>query len=349
MNAAQECLGISLSSSNMHSTSHSSLVSNDGDSTHLFSNLGLVFFGSIMLSILGLIGYYLQSAYSTVHTAIWDRMVRTLEITNENIEYEWIMEHINKHSKWQTTNLSLNSKIEYDDHGKSFLDRRFLLGQGTHYFYFKGQWIQVTRTVENNKKNSKSEIVTLSTYGIYIRSDFWKNFLNEASEKQLDAMERGCPSTLFVMMSGTDGVKEALTEDLRDFLYSADWYNKMGVPYRRGYLLYGPPGTGKTSFIAALASHFGFNICIMSLSDPLMTDADLSRLLNTPPTRSFLLLEDIDAAFTKRDKDSKKKKKRKKTQKEEEEQDCSSDYDEECRRCTAVSTIRLMNNTVRVF
>ncbi|KAI1708068.1 ATPase family associated with various cellular activities (AAA) domain-containing protein [Ditylenchus destructor] len=72
-----------------------------------------------------------------------------------------------------------------------------------------------------------------------------------------------------------DGVKERLTEDIQDFLDSENWYNEMGVPYRRGYLLYGPPGTGKTSIVTALASHFGFNICIVSLNDIGMTDSTL--------------------------------------------------------------------------
>lgn len=65
-------------------------------------------------------------------------------------------------------------------------------------------------------------------------------------------------------------------------------YVEHGVPYRRGYLFYGPPGTGKSSFIAALASHFGYSICILSLSERTLDDDRLNHLLNTPPSNVIL-------------------------------------------------------------
>ncbi|VDN26436.1 unnamed protein product, partial [Cylicostephanus goldi] len=70
-----------------------------------------------------------------------------------------------------------------------------------------------------------------------------------------------------------------------------------GIPYRRGYLFYGPPGTGKSSFISALASHFGYSVCMLSLSERTLDDDRLNHLLNTAPVNSVVILEDIDAAF----------------------------------------------------
>jgi DNA replication protein DnaC len=64
-----------------------------------------------------------------------------------------------------------------------------------------------------------------------------------------------------------------------------------GIPYRRGYLLYGPPGSGKSSYIQALAG---------SLSERGLGDDKLNHLLSNAPERSFVLIEDIDAAFNKR-------------------------------------------------
>lgn len=73
-----------------------------------------------------------------------------------------------------------------------------------------------------------------------------------------------------------------------------------GIPYRRGYLLHGPPGSGKTSFIQALAGSLSYNICVLNLSERGLTDDKLNHLLGLVPERSFILLEDVDSAFSRR-------------------------------------------------
>jgi chaperone BCS1 len=74
----------------------------------------------------------------------------------------------------------------------------------------------------------------------------------------------------------------------------------VGIPYRRGYLLHGPPGSGKTSFIQALAGSLSYDICVLNLSERGLTDDKLFHLLSNVPERSFILMEDVDAAFNKR-------------------------------------------------
>jgi len=74
----------------------------------------------------------------------------------------------------------------------------------------------------------------------------------------------------------------------------------IGIPYRRGYLLHGPPGSGKTSFIQALAGSLGYDICLLNLSERGLADDKLNHLLSNAPERSFILIEDVDAAFNKR-------------------------------------------------
>ena len=74
----------------------------------------------------------------------------------------------------------------------------------------------------------------------------------------------------------------------------------LGIPYRRGYLLHGPPGSGKTSFIQALAGSLSYDICVLNLSERGLADDKLFHLLSNAPERSFVLIEDVDAAFNKR-------------------------------------------------
>lgn len=52
-------------------------------------------------------------------------------------------------------------------------------------------------------------------------------------------------------------------------------YLEHGIPYKRTFLLYGPPGCGKSSLIRAVASQFDCSVCMLSLADKELEDADL--------------------------------------------------------------------------
>lgn len=93
-------------------------------------------------------------------------------------------------------------------------------------------------------------------------------------------------------------MKQFLLADAEDFLGSEQWYSQRGIPWQRGYLLFGVPGAGKTSIIQALAGHFGLNIYVISLSRRGLDDTSLVDMINNVPERSIILMEDIDAAFT---------------------------------------------------
>ena len=64
--------------------------------------------------------------------------------------------------------------------------------------------------------------------------------------------------------------------------------------------MHGPPGSGKTSYIQALAGAFDYDICILNLSERGMGDDKLIHLMSNIPPRSFIVIEDVDAAFNKR-------------------------------------------------
>jgi chaperone BCS1 len=113
-----------------------------------------------------------------------------------------------------------------------------------------------------------------------------------------------------------EGLGEKIEADVKAFLGRRQWYadrgappsmcdnfglnNTLGIPYRRGYLLHGPPGSGKTSFVQALAGALGYDICLLNLSERGLADDKLIHLLTSAPERSFVLIEDVDAAFHKR-------------------------------------------------
>jgi len=99
-----------------------------------------------------------------------------------------------------------------------------------------------------------------------------------------------------------EGVARRLHDDVHEFFDRRDWYARLGIPWRRGYLLYGPPGTGKTSVAYALAGELRLKLCTLSLTNPKLNDHTLADLLQRTPPRSLILIEDIDAFFHARDK-----------------------------------------------
>ncbi|KAK5282860.1 hypothetical protein LTS03_011482 [Exophiala xenobiotica] len=95
-------------------------------------------------------------------------------------------------------------------------------------------------------------------------------------------------------------VKSLLLRDLSDFFEptAPGWYSDRGIPYQRGYLWHGPPGTGKSSLSLSIAGEFGLDIYVVNLSS--IDDKDLSTLFSELPPQCLVLLEDIDAASSKR-------------------------------------------------
>lgn len=97
--------------------------------------------------------------------------------------------------------------------------------------------------------------------------------------------------------------KARILKDLTDFLDAEDQYNRLAIPWHRGYMFKGPPGTGKTSLAKALASVLNLDLWYVSLSD-LSAESSLLQLLSEVGPRSLLLLEDIDTIRITTDRDS---------------------------------------------
>lgn len=90
--------------------------------------------------------------------------------------------------------------------------------------------------------------------------------------------------------------KDELINDITNFLNNKDEYIKLGIPWKRNYLLYGHPGTGKSSLIFSIASQFNMSIYIINLG-PSVDDSVFMSSISNIPKNTILLLEDIDALF----------------------------------------------------
>ncbi|XP_032671251.1 mitochondrial chaperone BCS1 [Odontomachus brunneus] len=244
----------------------------------------------------------------------------TLEVPCRDKSYQWLLQWITYKGARKTQHLSVETSFEQRETGHVKTRYDFIPSIGTHFFRYKGSWIKVERTREQQTLDLHMgvpwETVQLTSFG-KDRSIYF-NILEEARQMALKEHEG---KTIMYTAMGSEwrqfghpkkrrplesvvldtGVSERIINDCREFINNPSWYSERGIPYRRGYLLHGPPGCGKSSYITALAGELERGICVLNLSERGLTDDRLNHLLAVAPQQTIILLEDIDAAFTSRE------------------------------------------------
>ncbi|GMM41508.1 hypothetical protein FOG51_02943 [Hanseniaspora uvarum] len=269
----------------------------------------------------------LGSALALARTAIksgsafaYRQLLIDLEIPSKDKSYLWFLQWVGKYPQRSSRQLSVETSFHQHDNGSVTTNFQFVPGPGRHLIKYKGAYMLIRRErsgkMVDMTNGSPFETVTLTT--LYRDRNLFKDLLMEAKEMATKQNEGktviytswgpewrpfGQPKSKRLLNSVILDKKIAddILNDVKEFMGNGNWYFDRGIPYRRGYLLHGPPGSGKTSFIQALAGHLDYNICILNLAEPNLTDDRLNHLMNHIPERSILLLEDVDAAFNKRE------------------------------------------------
>lgn len=183
---------------------------------------------------------------------------------------------------------------------------------GLHMIWFKRRPIWVGRTKKEREGTSAyTENWHFSTFSTNV--NILKDLISHIADNYADDMTGD--TRYFYALHGTDWrrvkplvhrslatlcLKEdalKIIPDIERFIERQDWYQELGIPYHRGYLLHGVPGTGKTSYIRALAHQFDYNLCYINLNSFAVNDTNIQEIFAGIPSKSFLILEDIDAVF----------------------------------------------------
>lgn len=98
----------------------------------------------------------------------------------------------------------------------------------------------------------------------------------------------------------SDSIQSQVYEDFEFFTNNRAWFDRNGLPYKRGYLLWGPPGNGKTLVTRTMAMNPAYKPYFFDLSDDDNNGtSDLIRAFDKARNEapSILIFEDFDRFF----------------------------------------------------
>ena len=212
--------------------------------------------------------------------------------------------------------ISRNQEQTPDDNNESWV--LIPIHNSTTNFIYQGHYFWVSRKKINTQNEDKKSTKRADSSGdIFIINSFWfskkkiDQLITESYTKYTEKTKRNIPMYLngefvghvperkmeTILLANND--KDKILNDINRFLdpETQDWYKKkIGIPYRRGYLLYGPPGCGKTSFVKALANYLSLSLYIINLSSSELDDQKLLEMIHSC-SHSIILFEDIDCVF----------------------------------------------------
>lgn len=263
--------------------------------------------GGLLLMAIGALGASLRAIPARIWAWVIDQTTVSVSITDDQIAYHWT-------KIWLEARKSTQRTRHLDVMNRGMSEYVLIPAPGRHWTWYKGRPISIQLRRDEQKteksnwiKGTRPESMTMTTIGRKqtLFRDMMaeiKSLFNKTEEKK-PGLYTWSSSGDWIEVHGyvpraLDSVilpeadKQLIVKDIEHFHLNREWYGKMGIPYRKGYLFHGPPGTGKTSLVTGLSSYFKANVYIIKLSD--MTDATLREAISGVHSNSFLVMEDID-------------------------------------------------------
>lgn len=274
------------------------------------------FSAGVGLYLLTFTGAATRSVSTMFKSVMRRRFVISMEVTSQDESYGWMVRWLSSKPAFQVqqVNVTTRNTTIYSNDESSHECMYAPCTNIRHWFWYKHRPIVLQRRRVETQAMGTDVLETMELTTLGLSSTFMREILEEARE--LTSMRNSDHTVIYQNAGGrwvrqeprrrrplnsvvlNDGIGDMLLEDAKLFLQSSRYYEDLGVPYRRGYLLHGPPGCGKSSVVMALAGELRLSICPLSLSGRGLSDDTLVQLLNSAPIRSIVLLEDIDRAFS---------------------------------------------------
>lgn len=271
--------------------------------------------GTVAVMATGALVAALHRIPAQVFRAVRDRLIFTIEIDNSDRSFIWVQAFIGSMSKCRYLSAAVMPppafQMQPPPANNLESPNFFLAPRGTCTFKWKGKrflaWI--TKDKLDHSLDWRQTITLQCWRGnreMFLEMlDAARDFAVSQHEQKLEvwvpsgndwslADRKSLRNRDSLLLAG-DGFQNLLA-DAQEFKDSEAWYARMGIPWRRGYLLHGPPGNGKSSFAHVLASAIKTNINVINLST-FYDDSQLIGCLSRIPRGHILLIEDVDAAF----------------------------------------------------
>jgi len=296
------------------------------DSIWTFIQSNSFFSGGAVLAVLGGILVYARSIPGYLWTWSKNRLVTEIDVPDRDEAFKWMDIWLSQHPykkrcRWWTVHT--RRQRDFDDGiQQGYRERKIpkiILSPapGVHFLFYKSKLMILYR--ERKDTQGKGDTAALGFRETFTIKLFSRNkqvvydLLEEArcaanplDDERLrilrpdynewsEVTKRLLRPLKSVILEGD--LSGRLLTDVRTFLESEEWYNSIGIPYRRGYLLSGPPGNGKSSLVTAIASELRLDICTLNLSNHGLNDEKLTELMANVPINSLVLIEDIDCVF----------------------------------------------------
>jgi hypothetical protein len=102
-----------------------------------------------------------------------------------------------------------------------------------------------------------------------------------------------------------EGQMDRIINHIKQFRSNEDEYEKYGIPFRTGIMLSGTPGSGKTSTATVVANELSMDVYYLSIL-AMEGDSDLESSIGRIPENVMVVLEDIDAVRSTKDREAEK-------------------------------------------